>query len=317
MQYRNNSKLAISVVICTFNRAELLGSALQTLCEQTINKSNYEVIVVDNNSQDSTRNLTENFCRKYPNFKYFLETRKGLSHARNRGWQEAKGEYVSYVDDDCKVPTQWLTVAKEIIDQIAPAILGGPTYPFYNSPKPCWWKDNYGTFEHSQSPRSLHQSEFLIGCNIFVRRSVLKDMCGFDVTLGMYDQNLGYGEETELQSRLCATMTDEIIYYDPKLFVYHMVRSEQMSLRWILNSRFVGGRYSYLVFHDDNAQAVRPSKLKLLVQAVLIPLRLFLDIIVGVLRRDRTRYPYLQNYLYENTAKYVGVLGEIYERYTH
>ena len=282
MQYRNNSKLAISVVICTFNRAELLGSALQTLCEQSINKSYYEVIVVDNNSQDSTRNLTENFCRNYPNIKYFLETRQGLSHARNRGWFEAKGEYVGYVDDDCQVPAQWLTVAKEIIDQMAPAILGGPTYPFYNSPKPLWWKNNYGAFEHSQSPRSLHQSEFLIGCNIFVRRSILKDMCGFDNTLGMYDQNLGYGEESELQSRLCATMPDEIIYYDPKLFVYHLVRPEQMSLHWILNSRFVGGRYSYYVFPDDNGQAVRPSKLKLLVQAVLMLIRLFFDIIVGI-----------------------------------
>ena len=317
MQYRNNSKLAISVVICTYNRAELLANSLQTLCEQTTNKSHYEVLVVDNNSQDSTPNLTKTFCRNYPNIRYFLETRQGLSHARNRGWQEAKGLYVAYVDDDCKMPIQWLKIAMKIIDRIAPAAFGGPAYAFYNSPKPYWWKDNYGTFEHSQSPRSLHQSEFLMGCNIFVRRSVLKAMCGFDVTLGMYDQNLGYGEETELQSRLCATMTDEIIYYDPKLFVYHMVRPEQMSLRWILNSRFVGGRYSNYVFNDDNAQAVRPSKLKLLVKAVLILLRLFLDIIVGVLRRDRKRYPYLQNYLYENTAKYVGVLGEIYERYTH
>jgi hypothetical protein len=140
-------------------------------------------------------------------------------------------------------------------------------------------------------------------------------MCGFDNTLGMYDQNLGYGEESELQSRLYATMPDEIIYYDPKLFVYHLVRPEQMSLHWILNSRFVGGRYSYYVFPDDNGQAVRPSKLKLLVQAVLTLLRLFFDIIVGIFRRDRERYPYLQNYLYENTFKYVRNFGVIYEKY--
>lgn len=315
MQQSANSSISISIVVCTQNRADLLADLLQTLCEQDLSTTCYEILVVDNDSKDQTRQVSENYCHNYDNVRYCIESQHGLSYARNRGWLEAKGEYVGYVDDDCKVPTQWLTVAKEIIDQIAPAIFGGPTYPFYSSPKPFWWKDNYGTFEHSQSARSLHQSEFLIGCNIFVRRSVLKDMCGFDNTLGMYDQNLGYGEESELQSRLCATMTDEIIYYDPKLFVYHLVRPEQMSLRWNLNSRFVGGRYSNYVFYDNNAQPVRPSKLKLLVQAVLILLRLFLDLIVGVLRRDRERYPYLQNYLYEKTLKYVRNFGVIYEKY--
>jgi glycosyltransferase involved in cell wall biosynthesis len=303
------------VVICTYNRDELLADTLKTLCEQTIKKSDYEVIVVDNNSQDSTANLTKTFCRNYSNIAYFLETQQGLSHARNRGWQEAKGLYVAYVDDDCKMPVQWSEVAMEIIDRIAPAAFGGPAYGFYNSPKPYWWNDSYGIFEHSQAARSLRKSEFLIGCNIFVRRSVLKELGGFDNTLGMYDQNLGYGEESDLQSRLCASMTDEIIYYHPKLFVYHLVRPEQMSLRWNLSSRFVGGRYSIYVFNDDNSQAGRPSKLKLLVQAVSIVFRLFQDIIFGVLGRDRERYPYLQNYLYENTLKYVRNIGTIYEKY--
>jgi glycosyltransferase involved in cell wall biosynthesis len=315
VQHSVNSNIAISIVICTQNRADLLADLLQTLCEQDLSTACYEIIVVDNDSKDRTRLVAEDYCRKYDYVRYCIELQHGLSYARNRGWLEAKGEYVGYVDDDCKLPAQWLTVAKEIIDQIAPAIFGGPTYPFYNSQKPYWWKDDYGTLEHSQSPRLLNQSEFLIGCNFFVRRSVLKDMCGFDIRLGMYDQKLGYGEESELQRRLRATMTDEIVYYDPKLFVYHLVRPEQMSLRWNLNSRFVGGRYSNYVFNDNNALAVTAFKLNLLAQAVQILPRLFLDIIVGLLRRDHERYPYLQNYLYENTFKYVRNFGAIYEKY--
>ena len=315
MQHSAQSRLSISIVVCTQNRADLLDDLLQTICEQNLSTAYYEIIVVDNDSKDRTRLVAKNYCYKYDNVRYCIELQHGLSNARNRGWIEAKGEYVGYVDDDCKVPTQWLTVAKEVIDQIAPAIFGGPTYPFYISQKPYWWKDDYGTFKHSQSPRPLHQSEFLLGCNFFVRRSILKDMCGFDNTLGMHDENLGYGEESELQSRLSATMSDEIIYYDPKLFVYHLVRPEQMSLRWILNSRFVGGRYSYYVFYDDNVQTAIPSKFNLMVQAVFILLRLFFDIIVGVLRRDRKKYSYFQNYLYENTLKHVRNFGVIYEKY--
>jgi GT2 family glycosyltransferase len=273
--------------------------------------------VVDNNSQDSTPNLTKTFCRNYPNIRYFLETRQGLSHARNRGWQEAKGLYVAYVDDDCKMPIQWLKIAMKIIDRIAPAAFGGPAYAFYNSPKPYWWKDAYGTFEHSQSARSLHQSEFLMGCNFFVRRKVLEGMNGFDAGLGMSDKNLGYHEETELQIRIREAMPHKLIYYDPNLHVFHLIRPEKMTSRWILNSFFASGRCSYNVFQDKNPKTARLTKLKLLIKACVTLLFFFADILVGLLRYDRERYPYLQNYLYENTAKYVGVLGEIYEQYIH
>jgi glycosyltransferase involved in cell wall biosynthesis len=315
MQYRKNSKLPVSVVICTFNRAEVLRGALQTLSEQTINKSDYEVLVVDNNSQDSTPDLAGTFCRNHPNIRYLSETRQGLSHARNRGWQEAKGLYVAYVDDDCKMPSEWLKIAMKIIDRIGPAVFGGPAYAFYNSPKPYWWKDSYGTYEQSPGPRPLRPLEYLQGNNIFFRRKILESMNGFDPGLGMSEKNLGYHEETELQRRIRKTMSHELIYYDPKLYVFHLVRPEQMTSRWILNSAFAYGCYSYRVFQDNNSKIPQLAKLKLLIKACATLLFFFADILVGLLRYDRKRYPFLQNYIYEHTAKYVGVLGEIYGAY--
>lgn len=317
MQYSNHLRPLISVVVCTYNRAELLANALQTLCEQTINKSHYEVLVVDNNSKDNTSSVTKDFSLRHPNIRYCFEIRQGLSHARNRGWQEANGLYVAYIDDDCKVPTQWLRIAKEIIDQIAPAVFGGPYYAFYNSPKPYWWKDWYETFELSPKPRPLRRLEYLRGGNIFFRRKLLEDMCGFDAVLGMSDKKLGYCEETELQRRIRETMPNEAIYYDPKLHVFHLVRPEKMTSPWILNSSFACGRYSYNVFQNKYPKVARTIKLKLLIKACVTLLFLFTDIIVGLLRSDRKQYPYLQNYLYENTAKYVGDLGKIYEQYSH
>jgi glycosyltransferase involved in cell wall biosynthesis len=317
MQYRNNSEISISVVICTYNRAELLANSLQTICEQTINKSDYEVLVVDNNSQDSTPNLTKTFCRNYPNIRYFLEKRQGLSHARNRGWQEAKGLYVAYVDDDCKMPIQWLKIAMKIIDRIAPAAFGGPAYAFYNSPKPYWWKDSYGTYQQSQVPRPLRALEYLKGNNIFFRRDVLEGMDGFDARLGMSDKNLGYHEETELQIRIRDSMPNELIYYDPELHVYHLVRPETMTWRWILNSCLASGRYSYNAFQSLNPKIVRLTKLQLVIKACVTVFLFVTDILVGLLRYDRERYPYLQNCLYENTIRHMVVLGEIYEQYIH
>jgi glycosyltransferase involved in cell wall biosynthesis len=315
MQCRNNPKLAISIVICTYNRAKFLADSLKTICEQTINKSDYEVLVIDNNSLDSTPDLTKTFCEKYSNIRYFLETRQGLSHARNRGWQESKGRYVAYVDDDCKMPTQWLVVAMKIIDRIAPAVFGGPAYAFYNTQKPYWWKDYYGTYEQSQVSRPLRKLEYLKGNNIFFRREVLESMNGFDARLGMSEKKIGYHEETELQVRIRKTMPCELIYYDTNLHVFHLVRPETMTWRWILNSFFASGRYSYYAFQKINPRIVGLTKFQLLIKACITLFLTLTDILVGVLRYDRERYPHLQNYLYENTFRNLIVLGKIYEQY--
>jgi glycosyltransferase involved in cell wall biosynthesis len=316
MQFGQDPSLAISVVICTQNRADLLDGVMKSLCAQTLSGNRFEIIVVDNDSKDHTRKIAEDYCHQHKNVRYCFESQHGLSHARNRGWCEAKGLYVAYVDDDCKMPAQWLTVAHEIIEHVAPTAFGGPYYPFYNSPKPCWWKDCYGAFEQSQEARSLNPREYLRGGNMFFRRSVLENMSGFDVALGMSGHKMGYGEETLLQRRIREDMPNELIFYDPKLYVYHLVRSEKMLLRWALKSWFVNGRSSYRVYCDDNPQAAKQSQFKLLIQAVFTIKRFLGDLLVGILRRDRKRYPYLQNYFYENTINYVATLGLIYEKYS-
>lgn len=317
MQYKHNSKPAISVVICTYNRAGLLSNALQTLCEQTINKSHYEVLVVDNNSRDNTHAVTKDFSLRYPNIRYCFEIQQGLSHARNRGWREAKGAYVAYLDDECKVPAQWLAVAYQIIENLSPAVFGGPYYGFHNSSAPRWWKKSYESFGHSETARALIEGEYLRGANIFIKRSLLAMIGGFNVELGMSGQKLAYGEESHLQMRIRENTNNEIIYYEPKLYIYHLVRPEKMTWRYILNSRFVGGRHIYTVFWDKTSQIPRPPQLQLLAQAIVTLLRFFADIFIGLLQRDRKRYPYLQNYLYEKTFAHVQKLGFIYERYTH
>ena len=317
MQHFENSGLLISVIICTYNRAELLTTALQTLCEQTIDTSHFEVIVVDNNSKDNTRNITEDFCRDYPNIRYCFETRQGLSHARNRGWRESNGEYVAYIDDECKVPVQWLAVAKQIIERQSPPLFGGPYYSYHNSSMPCWWKESYESFVYSETARTLIPGEHLRGANIIIQRTLLEKLGGFNVELGMSGGKFSYGEEAELQNRIRTTMPDVSIYYDPKLYIYHLIRPEKITWRYILYSRFAGGRHIYSVFSGDTPKTSRLLQLLLLVQAVFTILWFFADILVSVLRRDREQYPYMQNYLYENTFGHVHNLGRIYERFIH
>ena len=307
--------LVISIVICTRNRADSLAHVLETTCKQGLAEFGYEIIVVDNGSLDHTRQVTETFSQKFSNVRYILEPRCGLSNARNRGIREAKGRYVAYLDDDCRAPANWLVVAGEIIDSVKPAVFGGPYYPFYDSPKPYWWKDRYGTFEEFSSPRPLRRHEYLRGGNLFIQHKLFETISGFDVDYGMSGRNLAYGEETELQKRIRAGMPDAIIYYDPKLYVYHLVSSEKMSLCWTLRSCFMGGRCSYHIFEDEISRKTGVSRLKLHSKFVLTLLRFVANFLVRLFLRDRKQSPHLQNVFYENTVEYIAKLGRIYEKY--
>jgi glycosyltransferase involved in cell wall biosynthesis len=301
---------AISAVVCTYNRADLLAGALQSLGEQTLPSSDYEVIVVDNNSSDHTLAVAEGFCRRHSNIRYCLEPQQGLSHARNRGWQEARGEYVAYTDDDCKVPEQWLEVAKEVIERVSPGVFGGPYYAYCNTSKPRWLKDTYFSRNFGDHPRFLSQSEYLSGNNIFFRRSLLRTLGGFDPKLGMAGQKIAYGEETALIQRIRTSMPDQLIYYEPKLYLYHLARTDKMTMRWIVLQPFHAGRYSYKILRGDLPKGT--NTFLLLGKTVVRLLLLGADLVYGAFFRNRARYPYFQNYLFEHTSRYLRALGSYY-----
>lgn len=303
--------ILISVVICTHNRATLLADALQTLCEQTLDKSEYEVIVVDNNSTDRTRSVVEEFCCKYPNIHYCIETKIGLSHSRNRGWQEAQGIYVAYTDDDCKLPPHWLAVAKEIIEQVSPGVFGGDILPFYNMPKPKWFKDAYGSRKVAKDVAT--ESIDFSGGNIFILWHILENLQGFDVNLGMTGEKIAYGEETELQLRIRKTMPNEKFYYHPNLYVYHLVRVEKTTMHWRLRAFFAKGRYVYLTSHRDDSSY--PKRGILFLKTIKIILLIVFDITFGIIKRNRKKYQYAQNYFYEHTSSYLKSLGRLYAQY--
>ena len=304
--------ILISVVVCTFNRAGLLAEAIDTLCHQTLDPSLYEIIVVDNNSTDDTGVVMGNFLGR-GNVRYCLEPQQGLSHARNRGWRKAQGEYVAYVDDDCRMPSQWLAVATEVITNLSPGIFGGPFFALYNSPKPAWFRDSYGSYSLGDEPRSLGIHEYIYGGNIFFRRSLLRELGGFNPDLGMSGCRIGFGEETSLQRLARKVMPNEVIYYDPRLYVYHLVRPEKMSLLWMIRACFADGRHAHHV--AEGASLSGMSLHRMFIYAAYTFLALGVDNIKGIFNRDLAQYPFLQNYLYEYGLVRIRNFGALYEEF--
>ena len=297
----------ISVVICTYNRADLLTETLQSVCEQTLSASEYDVLVVDNQSTDETATVSHTFAARYPNVRYCLEPQQGISHARNRGWREARGEYVAYIDDDCcQVPAEWLTIAQELIERLSPTVFGGPYFALYKTRKPRWYKDRYGSYEPYAQAQRLERADGLCSGNLFLRRDLFEQIGGFNSKLGPVGEKLGYGEETELLNRIHLMMPQAVMYYEPKLYLYHLVRPEKMTWRWIIDSYIARGRDSFFISP--------PPKRRFLGRVMKYSSLFLLSLPFGLLFRNRKQYPYFQNFLLEVTCDYLAALGELYEQ---
>lgn len=304
---------AISVVVCTRDRAELLRGALLGLARQSLPASEHEVLVVDNGSTDHTAEVVAEMAARMPSLRYLREEAVGLSHARNRGWREARGEWVAYTDDDCRLPPQWLAEAGRALAERRPGLLGGPVYAFYDGGRPDWYLDRYGSRDHGAEPRRLEADELLIGGNLFVRRDLLAAAGGFPTDLGMAGRRVAYGEEAAMQWEVRRRWPETPFLYDPRVFVFHLVRREKMRWPWLVRSFFGKGRDVYLSSPADRgggrAAAARPP---LALDLARTAAALAFDVTVAAWRRDRRRHPRLGNYLFEHSSLYVRRLGRLW-----
>src|SRR5579862_9670819 len=102
--------MGISVTIQTYNRAAELRRTLESLARiDRTGATEHEVIVIDNNSSDHTREVVEAFHEAFAGLlRYIREPRQGLSHARQRAVAEARHEIVAFLDDDVDVDAHWL-----------------------------------------------------------------------------------------------------------------------------------------------------------------------------------------------------------------
>lgn len=306
--------LPVSIIICTFNRSQYLSSALDSICPQVAHHGKAEVLVVDNNSTDETARIVQGFCRQYTFVRYIFESNEGLSHARNRGWQEAYGEYVGYLDDDAKAGPNWLGEALKIIEEHKPDFFGGPFYPFYDSHKPYWYLDRFGSREPHEKDGYIESNPDLNGGNMFIRHELLEKLGGYDPKFGMTGDHIAYGEETVLQRRIYETTFGKHGYYSSKLFIYHLVAERKMTFRWRIRQLLAKGRYAYRLYLA-NPSAEKPRYGPIL-RGILSGFRLLYRMTIKASRRDREIYPYYKSYLYDYALTPIRDIGLFYEYLT-
>src|SRR3954447_2321068 len=109
----------VTVILCTYNRCEELSDALRSIAQSEVSTSvEWDVLVVDNNSTDHTREVVQEFCREYPGrFKYLFELRQGKTYALNTGIRAAQGDFLVFTDDDVVVEPNWLQSMTTTLDR--------------------------------------------------------------------------------------------------------------------------------------------------------------------------------------------------------
>jgi glycosyltransferase involved in cell wall biosynthesis len=234
----------ITVVVCTYNRAELLGEALDSLVAQSMAPETYEILVVDNGSTDATPQVVEAFGGRQQ-VRYVTEQRLGLSHARNTGAAAARTPYVAYMDDDARADPGWLEAILEGFEAVTPrpVAVGGPIFPYYATPRADWFKDRYETYSLGETAHFLPPGNALFGSNMAFQRDQIRAYEGFDTRYGRSGKRLLLGEETALFLNMWRERGNELkLYYTPRAIVRHLVPAWKMSVSYQLRRAFLSGR---------------------------------------------------------------------------
>lgn len=241
----------ISGVICTHNRDRFLERCIASLLKQSLASEIYEIVVVDNGSTDTTKTICNRFLH-HPNFRYVFEPVLGLSSARNTGWQNARGRYVGYLDDDAVADETWFEKALWSFEKVKPSPdwVGGPIELEWEVESPAWITREHwvtlGYVNWGDKERFLGEpGERLGGGNSFYPRSLLEKMQGFDTRLGRKKNLLLSGEETQFQHRLKAMGGK--LYYHPGIRIFHFVPRERTMPAFFYRRYYWGGITDYLM----------------------------------------------------------------------
>ena len=220
--------MQLTVCICTYNRETLLAKCLESLRLQSADAERFQVLVVDNAGTESCQQVATDFSVTYVH-----EKRTGLSHARNRGYQEAATEWLLYLDDDAIARPDLIERLLKHIDSQHWVAIGGRFEHYFEQPPSNWLKLEVGLgYEPYPGVKELIElpsEASLVGGVMAFSVATLVQHGGFNPGFGMNGNAFGYGEEDELQQRIRAASGR--IAYDPQMVIDHLYHPRKQTLK--------------------------------------------------------------------------------------
>jgi glycosyltransferase involved in cell wall biosynthesis len=230
----------ISIVVCTYNRADMLENALRTLLDlETDDLFTYEIVVVDNASTDNTSAVTNALVNQtdWP-LRYVMESKQGIVPARNRGVHEATGEWIAFFDDDQLADPRWLVSLWILAHEKNTECVGGPvalhlpagsTRELLPTVRMLLGESNW-----SSVPAMYDEKRCPGAGNMLIRKDWVLRIGAFDAAVG------ARGEDTDLFLRLLNAGGTG--WYAPAAVVLHVMTPQRLEADYILRlANWMGG----------------------------------------------------------------------------
>ncbi len=288
--------LKFSIIIPTYNGGDLLRSCLESVCALKFPKQDFEVIVVDNNSNDDSADIIGSF----PVTKVDDKRHQSSYAARNAGLEIARGEIIAFTDSDCEVDPNWLSALWEAAKRSPEAgCIAGEILAFPPATTVERFSESIGLLRQQGPLSGWHFKPYAQTANAAYRMEVFDRLGGF-----AHDQRSG-GDA--IMSWRMLDNTAYTLVFEPNAIVYHHHRTDIRSL-WSQFSRYGGGKLSWAKLQPD----YRPPKVDDQESELIAAMDEFLDLLEeNGLDEPKFVYPFLS--VVSRAAHTNGYLRDILE----
>jgi glycosyltransferase involved in cell wall biosynthesis len=229
----------LSIIICTYNRDKYIYNALKSIAENDFPYDAYEIILINNNSTDNTEAEGLRFRTDFQcvDFRYFIEAEQGLSHARNRGITEARGDMLVFLDDDSFISSEYLRNLDENVRKYSDlSAFGGEITPLFESGVvPRWlskWTYSWvSAINLGKDVQLFEGAKYPIGANMGISKKWIEKVGNFNIALGRSKKNLMSGEEKDIFNRI--KKEGGKIFYFPNLKAKHVIPEARTTKEYI------------------------------------------------------------------------------------
>jgi glycosyltransferase involved in cell wall biosynthesis len=259
------SRVGLSIIICTFNRAPFLSDLLASIARGQCDRLDLEVLVIDNNCTDNTAEIVRSFEGRIPSLRHIVERRQGLSFARNCGAAAASKPNLLYLDDETSLTEAYLDRLEVILRVFSPDLFGGPSIPRFDRPRPAWFDVADETRQYA-AQSGFSQTATISGANFGIRRAVLDRIGMFDTALGMRGTVMAFGEDRDMVERYRAQtpLEEQRVYYAVELVVSNYIMPYKLDREYQLARALENAAMKPVVLF----QSGRKGRLELIANAI-------------------------------------------------
>lgn len=247
----------LTIAICTYRRFAALRQCLENIERQTIERSRFKVLVIDNSLQPEESAAFRDTLNLDYECEYIITPKNGVAYARNQAIAHCKTPYLGYVDDDVSIEPNWAEVLLDtfVRHKGRAGCVSGKILPRYETPPPSWLKDELlwplAVLDWGDKEKLLlDDSEWFVTASIGFDMRALRLSGGFSEDLGRKGRVLLAHEDLQIVTNL--RRMGYGIVYNPDFCAEHFIPTTRMTQKWYCKDAF-WQTVSHMVYASGNS----------------------------------------------------------------